>query len=213
MSSIPYSILQRIKSLFKMAKLVGSDDTVNLRKGWFSYEGKSDDNPQRGTLFSPYGHMYNPPAGSIVMLFSQNGQESNAVGIADDVKNRTLKSLSEGEVATGNYLTGSYVYFKENGDILVNSENNVQVVANGNVSVTATGNITSVSGGNITAQASGAFDVTATTSTFTIGGVTFTFNGSGISVVGGDVVVDGVSLKAHVHSGVTAGGANTGAPV
>lgn len=37
-------------------------------------------------------------------------------------------------------------------------------------------------------------------------------NGS-VTVVGGDVEADGVSLKTHVHSGVTAGGANTGPPV
>lgn len=34
-----------------------------------------------------------------------------------------------------------------------------------------------------------------------------------VTVTGGDVIADGISLKTHVHSGVTAGAANTGAPV
>ena len=36
---------------------------------------------------------------------------------------------------------------------------------------------------------------------------------TGDVVVNGDVVADGVSLKTHIHSGVTTGGDNTGAPV
>lgn len=32
-------------------------------------------------------------------------------------------------------------------------------------------------------------------------------------IVNGDVIADGISLKNHVHSGVTSGGDNTGAPV
>lgn len=55
--------------------------------------------------------------------------------------------------------------------------------------------------------------VAATDLTVTIGAMVLTVNNSGINVTGGDIVADGVSLKSHVHSGVTTGGSNTGAPV
>lgn len=53
-----------------------------------------------------------------------------------------------------------------------------------------------------------------------IGNITITGNGSGtvnasgctINLTGGDVIADGISLKNHTHSGVVAGGANTGKP-
>ena len=34
-----------------------------------------------------------------------------------------------------------------------------------------------------------------------------------VTVTGGNVVADGISLKTHVHPGVTSGGASTGAPL
>lgn len=44
--------------------------------------------------------------------------------------------------------------------------------------------------------------------------ITGSLNVSGnITVTGGDVVADGVSLKTHVHSGVTTGGGTSGPPV
>ena len=49
--------------------------------------------------------------------------------------------------------------------------------------------------------------------TFNTGGATVTIDSSGVTVTGGDVVADGVSLKTHVHGGVDPGAGNTGAPV
>jgi hypothetical protein len=49
------------------------------------------------------------------------------------------------------------------------------------------------------------------------GGATITGNvditSGTVTVAGGDVVADGISLKTHTHSGVQAGGDNTGGPV
>lgn len=105
------SILNRIKNLFKIAKLLSVDDSDNLRFYTSSMLGKK----QKILGFSPYGLMHNPPVGSMVLVFSQQGQESNGIGIADDPKNRTLKDLKSGEVGLSNYLTGHYIYFDENG--------------------------------------------------------------------------------------------------
>ena len=46
-----------------------------------------------------------------------------------------------------------------------------------------------------------------------IGGMTCTINGSGVTVTGGDIVNNGLTVgSVHVHGGVTPGGGNTGAP-
>jgi hypothetical protein len=78
-----------------------------------------------------------------------------------------------------------------------------------------------------TVEISATSSATVTTPTFTVNGATI-LNGplsQGAGSAGGaatmlgpitvtnDVVAGGKSLKTHVHSGVTAGGANTGAPV
>ena len=178
-------LVQRIKSAFKVAKLTATNDTIDLRGGTLGQQGFSQD----GTLWTPYGLCHNPPVGSVVLVWAQNGHDSNAIGIADDPKNRTLRSLEPGEVGLANYLTGSYALFKENGDLEIEAVNaNVDITAN-NVNVTLTG-----------------------TATFTIGGCTITMSASGISVSGGTVVADGIDLKTHTHSGVQPGAGNTGGP-
>lgn len=45
-------------------------------------------------------------------------------------------------------------------------------------------------------------------------GITITLPGGGnVTVVGGDVIADGISLKTHRHGGVQVGGSNTGVPL
>lgn len=100
-----------LKNLFKIAKLISVDDSGDLRSAIVSFLGKQ----QRVMLFTPYGIMSSPPASSLTILWSQQGQESNGIGISDDPKNRILKNLKEGEIALGNYKTGSYILFDENG--------------------------------------------------------------------------------------------------
>ena len=178
-------LVQRIKSAFKAALVTSTDDTVDLRGGTLAYQGAS----RTGTLWTPYGLCHNPPAGSVALVWAQNGQDSNLIGVADDPKNRTLRSLKPGEVGLANYLTGSYVLFKENGDIEV-------VAVNSNVDVTAS---------DVNVSLTGA-------ATFTIGGTTITMSASGISVSGGTVSADGVDLRTHTHSGVEPGAGNTGEP-
>lgn len=53
--------------------------------------------------------------------------------------------------------------------------------------------------------------------TITAGGMTCTINSSGINVVGGDIVADGISLKNHTHTGSPTAPdgpvSNTGTPI
>lgn len=118
--------------------MTSSDDSGNLRFGRFKYQGRTSD--VKGNIFTPYGLMHNPPDGSMAMIFSQNAQESNPITIVDDPNNRTLKNLAKGEVAVGNYLSGSYIHFLANGDILINnvSGNSSILVKTNEVVITAT---------------------------------------------------------------------------
>jgi len=114
-------MMHRIKKLFKIGRLISSDDSGKLRFGTFKYQGRTKD--VKGNIFTPYGLMHNPPDNSMALMWSQNGQESNPITIVDDPNNRILKNLAKGEVAVGNYLSGSYIHFKANGDILINNVN------------------------------------------------------------------------------------------
>jgi hypothetical protein len=103
----------------------------------------------------------------------------------------------------------------------------------GNVTESNVGNLSAAVGGNLSANVGGTADVVSggnmslTAPTITLNGTTI-INGSltqgkgsnggacsmnGPVTVTNDVIAGGVSLINHVHSGVLAGGANTGKPV
>ena len=118
----------------KSGTLNSVDDSGNLRRGTASWLGR---NGQPVQLASLYGVVHNPPIGSQVVLFPQNGQESNSIGFPDHPELRPLKNLLPGEVAIVNYLTGSYVLFKENGDIEVVASSDLTATVSGNITATA----------------------------------------------------------------------------
>ena len=118
----------------KSGTLNSVDDSGNLRRGTASWLGR---NGQPVQLASLYGVVHNPPIGSQVVLFPQNGQESNSIGFPDHPELRPLKNLMPGEIAIVNYLTGSYVLFKENGDIEVVASSDLTATVSGNITATA----------------------------------------------------------------------------
>jgi len=117
--------IRLIKNLFKIAKILSVDDSGDYQFATVSAMGKT----QKVLMLKPYGLMSNPPAGSIVGQWSQNGQESNGIGLADDPKNRPIKDMAEGEVGLGNYVTGDYLYFDETGTLNVVASTKVIVTA------------------------------------------------------------------------------------
>lgn len=144
-------------SLIKLARIASVDDSGNLRLGYVDFLDKK----QRVNVFSPYGLMHHPPAGSVSILFSLQGQESNTVSISDDPKNRPIRDMKEGEVAIGNYMTGDHAYFDEDGNLtgVVTKDLDLTIGANstveigGNASVTVAGNI-AMTGANISLTSS-----------------------------------------------------------
>lgn len=100
----------------------------------------------------------------------------------------------------------------ERASVSIDPSGNIAIQADGTTSLNSTGAVT------VTAPS---LTVDAPSSTFTgavtiEGHLTFEAGATGtgaVAVSSGDVTADGKSLKTHIHSGVTAGGANTGAPV
>lgn len=138
--------------MLKSGVLKSVNDSGNLRRGTADWLGRTGQPVQLASL---YGLVHNPPAGSQVVLLPQNGQESNSIGLPDHPAIRPLKNLLPGEVALVNYLTGSYVLMKANGDIEVSTGGNLNVTASqinlNGVIIDGSGNITTP--GTVTADA------------------------------------------------------------
>ena len=158
------SLITMLKNAFKIARLLSCDDSADLRFASVSFLGKT----QKIMLFTPYGLMSKPPADSLALIWSQQAQESNGIGMADDPRNRTLKNLASGEVALGNYSTGHYIYFDENGlctiladDINIVAANDITMTAE-NITLTASSDV-SITGDTVGIEATTTMDLDATT--------------------------------------------------
>ena len=201
-------LLCKLKALVKAARLNSVDDTGPIRRGEVTYMGHTG---VPVMLLSPYGLAHNPPASSFVLLLSQNGQESNAIGIAEDPNERP-RNLATGEAMLYNQLTGDFVHMKTDGTIAVKSGNSVDVDA---PEVTMSGNLTiagNVSiGGNVEAV-NGTFSGTVTTAGLVFSSATDVSITGNIIVTSGDVTADGISLKTHTHDENGTGGGVTDPP-
>ena len=131
----------------KYGFLDSADDSNGLRSGTATWLGREGQPIQLASL---YGLIHNPPAGSQVLLLPQSGQESNCIGLADHPSIRPIKDLVTGEVGLCNYLTGSYVIFRDSGnievfttagDLIATIAGNVTLAVDGDITGTATGNI------------------------------------------------------------------------
>lgn len=130
---------QWIKSLFKVARLVSSDDTGTYRFGQITYQGQTS----KTNLFTPYGFYHNPPDGSLTVSWSQNGQDSNTLSQALGGATR-FSNLPKTGVKIGNPIQGSFVDFDENGNIEIN------VPSGGSITFTTGGATITIDSGGIT---------------------------------------------------------------
>lgn len=199
------NIYSRLINLIKTGKLISVDDSGNLRSGVVSFLGKN----QKVNVFTPYGLMHNPPINSLSFLCCLLGKESNILSFSDDPINRPLKNLKEGEVALGNYKTGDYVYFDEDGNFkgVVTKDFNFII---GNDQIESVGNDKTVTAGNdINLTATNNINLTATTSIslnapqINITGALTMIGGIGMTGtlnITGDLIVNGKSInQLHKH--------------
>ena len=162
-------LIQRIKAIFKIARLVSSSNVGNFLQGQFFYMGTN----AKGQVFIPYGTIGRPPNGSQVALFAQNGNESNAIGFASDPKNRIKPDAAAGEHGIANYVSGSFIFLDNAGNIEISSEADVTISKAVNVVVTASG-------------------------TMTVTVPTMTINSD--VTINGDLVNNGITFDTHFHS-------------
>ncbi len=94
-----------------------------------------------GISFNPPGHLVDGDSvdPSFGMAFSANGY-GNEVFVMVDRPDLRFKGLAEGEFKIGNYVEGSYVYFKADGSIEIKPKSGQLVNVIG--SVTVTGDVT-----------------------------------------------------------------------
>ena len=111
--------------------LVSKDDE-DFQVAQVKYMGK----PADVELVFPYGLCANPPKDSLVLMWSILGAEENRAGMAN-YPQRRFKDLKEGEVVLYNYLTGSYIKFDKDGNIVINStkEHNSNTEEDQNVTI------------------------------------------------------------------------------
>ncbi|MCK5018515.1 MAG: phage baseplate assembly protein [Candidatus Peribacteraceae bacterium] len=71
-------------------------------------------------VFYPYGLSANAPTGSILVRFLMGGSMQNSAAIATNSANR-FKGLKEWEVAVGNFIKKSKIFFDEDGNIEIDA--------------------------------------------------------------------------------------------
>jgi phage gp45-like len=176
-----------------------------------------------------YGFSSYAPVGSLALMFSVMGQESNRAAIINDPKIR-FKDLKPGEVAVGNFLTRSRVKFLENGDIeifaandqniTITGDSNLTVGGNttitttgntvidttGNTTINSDGNVSSTIGGTLTANVTGNTSITSPVLTLT-GELRVTGEITGYYGTGSSMSFTNLWTKynAHTHTSATAG--------
>lgn len=199
------------RNLLRWARIVspGTDDK-QFATQQMEYRGKIAD----GLIVFPYGLHGNVPADALALMFAVGGDPENRAAIAWTPKDRP--QLAGGEVAFYHPPTDGWIIWRESGDLEIitgnNGGGNVSITCK-NATVTASENVgINCAQANITASESATIDTPETTITgnLSVGGdatVTGTVEGGEVQTAGGIV------LSSHIHSGVTAGGANSGPPV
>jgi len=218
--------INKLKNIIKQAVSGVTDDTGEIPTTIVDYLGKKS----KAIRLSPYGLCTNPPEVSDAVLLSINAHESQKYALIDHFQNR-FKNLKHGEVVLTNYMSGSYIYLKENGDIKIRSEKDQIIEVIGNCDITVNGNITAHASGNITATTNGSISAAAGTyATIQAPAINLTGNvlingtlgvtGGSKATFSGDIevtnditvseaTINGIAFTTHVHGGVVAGGADT----
>jgi len=164
----------------------------------------------------PYGMHGNLPVDSYTISWSINGQQENraVIGFKPDIRQKNLK---EGEVIFGNFVRKSTTFYDDDGNIIVNCENDEKVTIKGASIVNITGNASLTIGGAATIDVTG--NTTLTTPLATVDGdltVTGNLTVETDTILGANVTSNGKDISdthTHVGSPTAPSGAqsNTGA--
>lgn len=116
--------------LINLVKVLSNIDTGLFQKVKCRFFGKI----QNLRALNIYGISFNPPVNSFGVSFRANNHGDNLFVAVDDPENR-FTGLKPGELKIGNYETGAYVHFKEDGSIDIEAASSKNVTIKGNLVV------------------------------------------------------------------------------
>ncbi len=117
-------LLSTLKDLIKRATITkgGADDgQFNIQQ--VTYLGKVAD----CEVIFPYGMSANLPKDALLVMFNVNANEQNRAGIGT-LPNERKKNLETGEVAFFHPFTKSFIYFRNSGDIDIDTSQATEFV-------------------------------------------------------------------------------------
>jgi len=143
------ALLTKIKSLIKRGYVTRTSTNSSYYQIFqVSYLGKAGD----AEYISPYGLYSNCPLNIPVLIWNLQGYENNRAAMPFSENDR-FKNLAVGEVKVGSPFTGSYVYFKADGKIEIESKGQMDVTINGNVNLNVSGAVNLTASGNVNVDA------------------------------------------------------------
>lgn len=110
------NILCKIRSMIRTGISLSTDDSNPIQTSTAQWLGKKK---QKIENYVPYGTFGNPGDTTKLILLNKRSNESTTVGLHTNSINRIKKNTKEGEYGVGNHITGANIYFKENGDAIV----------------------------------------------------------------------------------------------
>lgn len=158
-----------------------------------------------------YGYSCVPPVGQTQAVIAQiASSDSNTVSFASSPQIR-FKNLQSGEVKVGNYLTNSFVFFRQDKTIEINASQSVIIQAAESVTVNASQSVTVTSSGAVTINGADSIILNVGAATLTLTETTLT-SSVPIEAPGFTIQPGGLDFGSHVHGGVTTGVGLTGGP-
>lgn len=109
-------MITMLKNLLKSGQASTFDDSGDIQISKSNWLGRTK---QTVESLVPYGTFGTPMAKVRQILFSLRGNESNIAALNSDSTNRIKKNTEPGEYGIGSPLTGANIYFKKNGDIVI----------------------------------------------------------------------------------------------
>lgn len=128
-------ILILLRNLLKRAYI--SKEIIDNSAPYLNTQITYFDKTTNAEMIFPYGIQAIPPKETIGLLFNILGYEDNLAFIPYAQNERFKILKAEGEIIVGSPKTGSYVYFKSNGEIEIESKGKLVINVNGDVELKA----------------------------------------------------------------------------